>query len=135
MGKKAKTEDIIKEVLKSSSISEQELNLLKRRLNSGEEVKGLEYGIDEEIELLQDQETKGLKYLMNKYKTPKGKERENNPFRYREIQALENSPKIYFSGYHNSSFFGKNYVPVYSVCGGGSCFDYYIIGGKVEIIG
>jgi len=132
---KAKTEDIVKEIFKSHSISEQELNLLKRRLNAGEKVEGLEYMIDDEISLTGEQKAKGMKWILGQYRTPKGKVKESHPFGYREQEALDSMKNIYFAGFHNPSFFGKNFQPVYTVVGKEANFDYQLAGGKLEILG
>jgi len=132
---KAKTEDIVKEIFKSKSISEQEINLLKRRLNAGEKVEGLEYMIDDEISLTGDQNAKGKKYLKNVFRTPKGAERKNHPFGYREQEAIDSLKEFYFAGFHNPSFFGKNFQPVYTAVGKDANFDYQLAGGKLEILG
>ncbi len=132
----AKTEEIIKEIYKSKTISEKEINLLKNRKNNGKDV-GLDYMLDDDISLTKSQTAKGLKYLMNQWKTPKGKERVNNPFGYREEEVLENFSQFEFVGFHDAgNFWTRFYVPVYSVIAkNGSHFDYAIYGGKVQILG
>lgn len=133
----AKTEEIIKEIYKSGTISEKELNLLKNRANRGENV-DLDYSIEEDVKLTKDQFNKGLKWLKNQMETPTGKERKNNPFRLREMEAIKNCKEIYFLGFTNAgNFFSNFYVPVYYVQGKEEWanFEYYLAGGKINIIG
>ncbi len=132
---KATTEDIVKSILKTKSISEQEMNLLKRRLNAGEKVEGLEYMIDDDIVLEKSQISKGSKWIKNKYRTPKGKERANHPFGYREQEAIDTLKTIHFAGFHNPSFWVKNYQPVFTVIGKDTSFDYQLAGGELDILG
>lgn len=74
-----------------------------------------------------NQSAKGLAWLMDKWKTPRGVERKNNPYGYREQNVLANFSHFtlvdfYDAGNHYRSFF----LPVYRVhskdCGS---FDYY----------
>ena len=132
---KAQTKDIIKEILKTKSISEQEINLLKRRLNSGEKMQDLMYDIDEYIKLTGNQTQKGLKYLLNKWQTPKGATRKTNPFGYRETEVLDTFKEFYFAGFRSIGFWNNFYVPVYTVQGEKGYFDYHLNGGKIEIVG
>jgi len=134
MGKKAKTEDIIKEIYKSGTISEAEMNLLKNRKNKGENV-GLNYELSEEIVVSNDQFNKGLKWLKNKHYSPTGKVRSNTPFGQWEEKAIDTAKYIHFIGFRNvGGLFNSFYVPVYSVIGDGNIFDYNLSGGKVDII-
>ena len=49
-----------------------------------------------------------LEWLLNKWKTPKGAERKNNPFGYREQNVLEDeNAKAYFNGFYDA---GNYYV-------------------------
>ena len=131
----AKTEEIIKEIFKSRTISEKEINLLKNRKNNGKVV-GLDYDLGEDIMLTKDQEAKGLKYLMNQWKGKSGAVRKNNPFGYREQEALESFKYFEFAGFYDAgNFIRRFYVPVYSVVGNDGCFDYAIYNGKVNILG
>lgn len=60
------------ELLNKDLLTEKEINLIKNRLNNGL-IKGkLEY--KEEYDITKEQEEKGLAWLLNKWKTPKGKE-------------------------------------------------------------
>ena len=132
---KAQTKDIVANILKTGKISEQEMNVLKRRLNAGEKVEGLEYDLTGGIELEATQINKGMKWLKNQFRTPKGKERTNHPFGYREQEAIDSLETIYFSGFHNPSFWSKNFQPDYYAKGKDASFDYQLAGGKLEILG
>ena len=73
--------------------------------------------------------------MLNQWKTPKGAIRKNNPFGTREMEALNSLKYIEFVGFHNSNWFSRFYVPVYSVVGTKGYFDYYVSGGKINIVG
>jgi hypothetical protein len=131
------------EIKNKGTITEGEILLIKRRLNDGN------YTEKEVREALQDsegyvsykltpeQKQKGKEYLIEQYKSPKGVERKNNPFGYREMNALDNFEDISFEGfYDNSNAYTKNYVPLYYVKGSdGSSFEYYIDYKGVNIVG
>lgn len=130
-----KTEDFLKEIKKSGLITESQMKTLLLRKNKGEK---FDEGIfwDGEIFLTKEQAKKGLDWLMNKYKTPTGKERSNNPFGYREQLALEQAEKIRLVGFHDAgNFFHSFYVPLYEVYGTTQYFQYYVSGGKINIVG
>jgi hypothetical protein len=129
-----KTKDLIKKIARSGVITEKEINLLKRRANAGEKM-NLSPIYDNEIELTAEQNKKGYDFLIKQWKTPKGKERKNNPFAYREQKALETFQKIYFDELYNTgNMYIDFYLPLYTVVGENSAFQYYY-DGKVNIIG
>jgi hypothetical protein len=89
-----------------------------------------------------EQAAKGLAWLLDKWKTPKGRERKNNPFSSREISVLENFRRFRLVDFYNvSQAMMALYVPVYRVeAHDGSSFDYYAAawqsgGNGPEIIG
>lgn len=135
MGKKASTTDIIDNCIKTKSISEQEINLLKRRLNAGEsidlsEFKKFRYKLDG------TQESKGVKYLRNQLETSKGVERKNNPFTEKEASLLrKDNIELTFGGFRNKSILGNNYVQTYIVMdrNNSDWFNYYVWSGKVIV--
>jgi hypothetical protein len=129
-----KTKDLIKKIARSGVITEKEINLLKRRANAGEKM-DLSPIYDNEIELTAEQNKKGYDFLIKQWKTPKGKERKNNPFGYREQKALETFQKIYFDEFYNAgNMYIDFYLPLYTVVGENSTFQYYY-NGEVNIIG
>jgi hypothetical protein len=134
-----KTQNLIDEIIKKKVITEKEINLIKNRINSGKvKFNDLNFeGIYErEIELTPEQTKKGLYYLKNLYITPAGRERKNNPYGWREIDALETFKNFYFIGYYNAgNSYYDLYVPLYVVNGNKTDFEYYIGGGKINIIG
>ena len=129
---------------KKDKLSEKELNALKNYINNGERGKMVlnEFwnNIDstgDMVELTLDQQKKGAKYLYNLGFTPKGAERKNSPYGMREEYIVKNIDSIYLQGFHNAgSFFSSFYVPIYSAIGkDGSSMEYYVAGGKINIIG
>lgn len=134
MAKKS-TEEILKEISKLNKITEPQMKLLLMRKNAGEKFDDSIFW-DGEIELTQDQVAKGKKYLLNLYKSPTGKERSNNPFGYREQVILEQMTGITLRGFHDAgNFFRSFYVPLYKVDSPNNSMEYYVSGGKINIIG
>ena len=121
-------------------LSEQEVNLLKRRLNDGkiknqEEIFGEDF---ESKELTQEQSKKGFDYLYNLWKSPTGKERVNNPMRYREQEILNNFDRIELREFHDISKYGQRpyYVPLYQAYSkDGDSMEYYIDSNGISIVG
>lgn len=133
----------IHESIKSGTISEKEMKAIKRAMNNDkvdEEFREVIQHIwDETPSIDPDSEwsKKGLKFLMNQWKTPTGKERKNNPFGYREQEILKNFDRFDLAGFHDTSRYGgvSYFIPIYDVCTkDGWCFQYYY-DGKVNIIG
>lgn len=86
---------------------------------------------DNEPRIEPDQAEKGLTWLMNQWKTPKGKERKNNPFGYREEEVLDNFDHFTLAGLYNTATYQAremgfhSYMPIYRVYAkDGSSFDY-----------
>ena len=75
---------------------------------------------------------------MNLWKSPTGKERVNNPFGYREQEALEQFDHFALAGFHDASRYGQApyYIPLYDVYmkDGEYGFQYYY-NGEVSIVG
>lgn len=113
-----------------------EVNLLRRWLNEGKiplsQVRSGGYA------LTPDQVEKGRKWLMNLWVTPKGVERKNNPFGYREQAILETFQTIRLAQFTDISRYRAPFpiiVPVYEVVGKDDSFMYYLSGGKINIVG
>ena len=132
--KTMKTIDLLNKIENVKVITENEINLIKNRLNKGEVI-DLSIIYDNEIEITHEQTKKGIDFLRNQHKTPNGKERLNNPFGYREVEALETFERFYFVGFYDAgNSYRKQMLPIYLVCGKEVTFEYYY-DGKVQIIG
>lgn len=118
--------------------SNNQLTYMMSNINNSPEHKEL---IDEaldctELTLCDDQVQKGYDWLMDQWKSPKGAERKNNPFGYREKSILEDFSTITFNGYYDAGNYHHSfYVPLYLVSGDNNTFEYYVSGGKISIIG
>lgn len=130
-------------------ITEQQINLIGRRLNAGsplnkngKEMPDLEilytYAQEDGLKVSAEQSQKGFDWLMNLYKTPAGKERKNNPYGYREQEALDSGLKQFtYDGHIDAGNYGNSwYAPIYTFIGNnGASFQYYVAGGEIKIIG
>jgi len=129
----------IPEFVNNKVISEQELNLLKRRLNNGkiqqEDIFGNDF--DKTFLLTPEQTKKGLDFLNNQRRTPRGIERKNNPFGAREEDVLDNFDRFEVNEFFDAgNQFVKFNVPLFRVVAkDGSSFEYHFSSGKVNIIG
>ena len=135
---KQSNEQILANAMERGYILENEINLLKKRINAGESYEFLEAIYDNGgIELFEEQKTKGYKWLLDKWQTPTGKERKNNPFGYREMEALKDFDHIDFFSFYDAGRYGfRNWTPVYNVCTKeGFGFQYTIQNGQPYIIG
>lgn len=124
------TNDLIKEIEATKTISERQIKLLQRRANAGDKEADF-WG--EEIEVDDEYSAKLYKWIYNLYKTPTGKVRKNSPFGYREIEILDNyeGERFDFVGFHDKGNLRfSSYIPLYSLCGMDFYFD-----GKLNIIG
>jgi len=133
---KTSTDSVMAEIEKTKTISEKTLKLLLRRKNSGEKFDDSIIW-DNEIELSADQSKKGLKWLKNLWKSPTGKVRSNSPFGYRE-EAIIADPKatMYLKGFYDAGNASHSFwVPLYEVGGDNTTMEYYVSGGKINIVG
>jgi hypothetical protein len=134
---------MFKDVQERGYMNERELLLFKRRLNDGKtQPQNLNYFKSfretEGLALSPEQNKKGLDYLRDQWRTPSGIERKNNPFGARETEVLENAKEIRLLDFNNKSTTPNfnNYVPIYQVVAkDGSTFDYYVQGGRINIVG
>lgn len=129
---------IVAKSIERGYILEREIILLKKRLNAGESYEFLETISDNGgIELLEEQNAKGYAWLLDKWQTPTGKERKNNPFGYREMEALKDLGHIEFIGFYDAGRYGfNNWTPIFDVCTKeGYGFQYTIQNGQPYIIG
>lgn len=137
---------IIETVKANGTISEKNISLLKNRYVSDNEKlqegasDTLEVISDFTVEVEQEQANKGFAWLWDQYQTPKGRERKNNPFGYREVEVLEEAnksgAKFTFDGFN---FISRGWVglcvPIYSLFNDKGSFQYIVNGGKIDIIG
>ncbi len=133
---KKDSQQIIDEALKNNVITESEIKLLCKRMNAGEgmDVSGIWNNC---VDLTADQNKKGIDFLMNQWKTPKGIQRKNSPFGYREEAVLENFTGFELAGFYDiSKWGGRSYlIPLYNCVGkNGDAFQYYY-DGEVQIVG
>lgn len=109
---KQTTENIIAAAEARGWINENEILLLKRRRNRGERIQ-----IENPIPVSYDQAQKGFAWLWDKYRTPRGAERKNNPFSNPEEEALEwakaHGARFTFNGFYGT---GNNWhEPIYEL--------------------
>tara|TARA_R100000664_G_C2758728_1_gene147890 strand:- start:1850 stop:2260 length:411 start_codon:yes stop_codon:yes gene_type:complete len=126
---------------KQKKLSEKELNALKNYMtkvgspeaNKLNNLVADKYG----TKLDKSQVSKGFKYLYNLGFTPKGKERSNSPFGYREEYIVKNPKTIELLQFHDAG--NRNfsfYVPYYEAIGkDGTSMEYFVSGGKINIWG
>lgn len=98
---KQTSEKIIAAAEERGYIEENEIALLKRRRNRGERIQ-----IQNPIPVSYDQAQKGFAWLWDKYRTPRGAERKNNPFSNSEATALEwakmHGARFTFEGFYTT---------------------------------
>lgn len=130
------TKKLINKVISNKEITEKEILLLKRRLNSRKiSIKDIAPVYDKKIKLTPEQTSKGFDWLMNCWKTPLGKERKNNPFGYREQKILETFKFFTFKGFYDAgNYYISHYEPLYNVVGDTGIFQYYVTANKPQII-
>ena len=128
-----KTIDLLTKIEKTKIITEKEMLLLKNRMNKGEKI-DTSVLWDNEIELTPEHNKKGIDFLMGQYITPRGIERKNNPFGYREIETLENFTHFELRGFYDAgNCYHSFYLPLYVCCGNNDAFEYYY-NGSVNIV-
>lgn len=132
----AKVKDSFEEFKGKQRLTENELKLLLRRLNDGKiKVSQLRRG---GYALTAEQVEKGRKWLMNLWQTPRGVERKNNPFGYREQAVLESFKTIRMLDVYDAARYGQRpyYIPLFEAIGkAGDSFQYYVWGGEINIVG
>lgn len=109
---KQTNEKIIAAAEERGWINESEILLLKRRRNHGERIQ-----LENPIPVSYDQAQKGFAWLWDKYRTPRGAERKNNPFSNPEVKALEwakmHGARFTFNGLYET---GNNWhEPIYEL--------------------
>ena len=89
------------------------------------------------LSITKEQTEKGFSWLLNQWKTEKGKTRKNNPFGLREQSILENFSRFLLIDYRDSGTgINPHFEPVYRVeAVSGSHFDYCVYCGVICICG
>lgn len=128
------------ELLAYMHVSERSIKTVCKRLNGEEESRtealAAVQEMGEEKKLEPEQIEKGRAWLVDQWKTPRGVERKNNPYGYREEGVLDSFETIRLSGFVDAGNINHHwYVPTYRVYGTEGSFEYYIAGGKPVIIG
>lgn len=118
------------------SLTERDVNLLKRRLNDGSLKITQVHFPEDGFRLTKDQNDKGYRWLMNLWKSPTGRERSNSPYGYRETDILEKFEEIRLIDFYDAgNYIFHFYVPFYEVIGNNNGFQYAVYGGKINILG
>lgn len=134
-------EQVKERIQNDNIISEKDLSWVCRTLNNSNKTTQdiifdffYEHG---KVNLEQEQIQKGFDWLWDKYQTPTGQERKNNPFGLREERALKNFSHIELADFANAgNYHVSYYVPVYDVYAkDGYGFQYRLNQGQPYIIG
>ena len=127
------TETIITEVAERGYITEKEISLLKCRSNrEGRDVINYEL-MGEYVPVTPEQGAKALLWLKKLLKR-NGEPREGQNLGYREIDIIKNATGNDFSFvclYDCGNKWHSSFVPVYR-CG---AMEYYVLGGKINVVG
>jgi hypothetical protein len=132
----ATAKDPFAEFKGKQTLTEREVKLLLKRMNEGK-INPSQLR-DNGYALTPDQVEKGRAWLTNLWITPRGVERKNNPYGYRETSILRSFKTIRLADVVDTSFYRATrrfYVPVYEVVGKDDSFMYYLSGGKINIVG
>lgn len=131
---------LLKDINARKIITEAELRLVFSRLNHGvytaDQVNKMLTSFDG-LKLTSEQNKKGYEYLMDQWKTPKGVERKNSPFGYREEDVLKDFKEIRLvEAFDAGNIYRSYHIPIYNVYAkDGSLFMYHMRGRAVNIIG
>lgn len=109
---KQTNEKIIAAAEERGWINENEILLLKRRRNRGERIQ-----LENPIPVSYEQAQKGFAWLWDKYRTPRGAERKNNPFSNSKEKALEwakmHGARFTFNGFYGTG--NNRQEPIYEL--------------------
>lgn len=129
MSKKRETAEIIRNAIANGIITEQEILLLKKRGNAGENLDDLYVEMPcEGIGVTAEQGEKGLQWLRKQ-----SRKRVNNPFglREQEIVAQATANDFTFTGFYDAGRYSvTNLQPIYSV----GSMEYTVIGGECLVL-
>jgi hypothetical protein len=129
---------ITTEVLKQKTLTESDIKILCRRANASDTRSDTLQALNqfEYWYITEEQTAKGLAWLKNKNQTPRGVTRKNSPFGYRELDAINTFTHFTFDGLYDAGNYQHSfYVPIYTVHGSESSFQYVLSGGEINIIG
>ena len=133
--KKDSKKVFLEKIKNKGEITEQEILLIKRRLNDGtykyENIKPL-FEDGEGLKLTQEQQDKGKAWLLDKWKSPTGKVRENSPYGYREEKILSENHELRLKDFYDDARGDYHYYSPYYEIGG---MEYYVKGGEIQILG
>ena len=130
---KTLNDKIFENIHKRGYMEEREMLLLKSRSNKAQKDLFQYDEFNEYIPLSEEWANKGLKWLKSLLKK-NGEPKAGQSLGYREIEIIKNAtPKDFsFVCFHDTgNKFYYNYVPVYNVAG----MDYFVYGGKINVIG
>ena len=125
-------ESIVAEIAERGYITEKEISLLKCRSNrEGRDVINYEL-TGEDVSVTPEQGAKGLLCLKKLLKR-NGEPREGQNLGWREIDIIKNATENDFSFVclYDCGNRSSNFVPVYR-CG---AMEYYVLGGKINVVG
>lgn len=126
------------EIISSGKIEEKEIISLRSFMNKNQKNANLIFSLldGNPLTLSDNQSRKGYDFLIDQWKTPRGIERKNNPFGYREQEILQNFKTIKLKSlFNNGNSHIDNYLPLYEVISNdGNSFEYYY-DGKINITG
>lgn len=140
MAKKRASETVISEAVAKKTISERDINLIKRRLNRGEIINFSPIG-ENDVFVTDEQAEKGLNYLIKHFLTSKNLKRKNCWWGDTALKAIGyngegeeltpmNPHKLFkLVGFMNIGNFMPFYQPIYEING----VSYYMNGGQPEI--
>jgi hypothetical protein len=125
-------------IIERGNIEESEIISMRSLMNKNKPAREaiFEAMQDKTLTLSASQNQKGIDFLLNAWKTPRGKERSNSPFGYREEKILDNFSHFELKSFYNAgNSYIDNYLPLYEcISNDGNSFEYYY-NGKVNIIG
>lgn len=124
-------------IIETGRIEESDLIAMKSFINKSKENARIIFDAmsDKTLLLSEAQNKKGYDFLMKQRFTPTGKERQNNPFGYREAAILDNFSHFELKDWYNAGNAHHDYyLPLYECLGNETSFEYYY-NGKVNIVG
>lgn len=119
---------IYKRILDAGVITEREVNTMKNRANKGFASDVRQILSNGPLRITPEQTKKGIDWLINQWKTPKGKTRKHNPFNQREQVILSHFDHFELRTFIDvGGFFNYWYLPVYRAYSKkGMYFDYFV---------
>lgn len=139
MAKMISNSKLVKTIKKQGFATEQQILLLKNRMNkSKENEKEISNLIADilPIKLTNVQMVKGVLWLYGKNIKKNGEFRKNSSLGDRELHILNNAKEAYLSYFYpNGNRFFTYYTPVWSIDTNEEHFEYMVDGGKIKILG